>query len=544
MATTIYAPLFNQLVHQYEQTVASYHVPGHKYGRMLSLLDPAGPVPTYYSAIMQLDTTELSGTDDLHAPEGVIKEAQQLAAQCFGAEATYFLVGGSTAGNIAMILAACEPGDRIIVQRNSHKSVIHGLMLAGVEAIFLGPELDEAAAVPIIPSLATVAEALAQYPNAKAVHLTNPNYYGMGEGLQPYADLVHSYGLPLLIDEAHGAHFGHHPGLPPSAMQAGADVAVQSTHKTLSAMTMGAMLHMQGGRISRERMAEALAMVQSSSPSYPLMASLDIARAMIASQGASLFDPGMRAARIFRERMALANSAVRVAMEAGKPNSVSSASPSSNASGRYDDPMRVLLFDSTGRLSGYELLKRLELRGIWAEMADQQHAVLLFGAAATEAESEQLAAACAAIVHEGSCMSDAASGAAGAALVGTAGEAASMEASGGAIDSAPGCMVSHGAAVSLYASIIEERISQPVRLRRPSSAQQLAQPVPLEQAAGRIAAEMVIPYPPGIPVLLPGERISTAKQQLLLQLRAHKAKCQGVADPSLDSVLAISEKAE
>lgn len=210
------APLAEAMALYRKRGASSFHVPGHKNGRayetdmyMVDMLREA----------MRIDVTEITGTDDLFHPEGAIREAQELAADCFGAEESFFLVGGSTAGNLALILTICrEPGDLILVQRNVHKSVLNGLMLAGAKAVFLQPELDKRSGLAIAPSAATVAAALGAYPEAKGVFITMPNYYGMGSDLRPLAEACHERGVPLLVDEAHGAHYGQHPQLPMNAV--------------------------------------------------------------------------------------------------------------------------------------------------------------------------------------------------------------------------------------------------------------------------------------------------------------------------------------
>ncbi|KHF33712.1 Arginine decarboxylase [Paenibacillus sp. P1XP2] len=256
------APLFEALQQYKNGRQASFHVPGHKKGRAYASFGGAG----FLDQVMEADVTEITGTDDLHHPEGVIRDAQLLAADCFGAEESYFLVGGSTSGNLAMILTVCShPGDLLLVQRNVHKSVLNGLMLAGAKAVFLEPQVDESSGLATAPSAETVAAALAAYPEAKGVLVTMPNYYGMGTDLAPLAEACHRHDVPLLVDEAHGAHYGQHPRLPRSALASGADVVVQSTHKMLAALTMGAMLHVQGPRVNRGLLRQRLAMVQSSS---------------------------------------------------------------------------------------------------------------------------------------------------------------------------------------------------------------------------------------------------------------------------------------
>ncbi|MEC0207287.1 aminotransferase class I/II-fold pyridoxal phosphate-dependent enzyme, partial [Paenibacillus lautus] len=292
------APLAEALMGYRERGASSFHVPGHKNGRAYA---GEGNATEMLREAMRIDVTEITGTDDLFHPEGVIQEAQELAADCFGAEESFFLVGGSTAGNLALILTVCrEPGDILLVQRNVHKSVLNGLMLAGAQAVFLQPEMDKQSGLAVAPSEATLTAALEAYPEAKGAIITMPNYYGMGSDLRPLAKACHERGIPLLVDEAHGAHYGQHPQLPMNALSCGADGVVQSTHKMLAAMTMGAMLHVQGGLLDRSLLRQRLAMVQSSSPSYPLMASLDLARRLLHKQGAGAFTAGLAAVEAFR----------------------------------------------------------------------------------------------------------------------------------------------------------------------------------------------------------------------------------------------------
>ncbi|MCK9905412.1 aminotransferase class I/II-fold pyridoxal phosphate-dependent enzyme, partial [Frankia sp. Cpl3] len=267
------APLFEALERHAEKKPHPFHIPGHKMGNSF---DRAGK--DVYRNILPLDMTEISGLDDLHQPEDVIAEAQSLAAEAFWAEQTKFLIGGSTVGNMALIMTVCKPGDKILVQRNCHKSVYNGAILARANPVFIVPAVDLATGVAAGFRREDVERALQAHPEAKAVFLTNPTYYGMGIDLAKMAAVIHRHDIPLLVDEAHGAHFGFHPALPGSAMQAGADAAVQSTHKMGTSLTMSSMLHIQGPRIDRDKLFRVLAMIQSSSPSYPLMASLDLAR--------------------------------------------------------------------------------------------------------------------------------------------------------------------------------------------------------------------------------------------------------------------------
>ncbi|BBH23373.1 lysine decarboxylase [Paenibacillus baekrokdamisoli] len=488
--TTFYAPIYEALLAMSSSNPVSFHVPGHKYGQSLTGLhsEPSIDMESI-RGIMEIDLTELPGTDDLHAPAGIIAEAQTLAASTFGAEETFFLIGGSTVGNLAMILSTCEIGDQIIIQRNAHKSVLNGLALAGAQAIFIMPQMDHENGLEIVPELTLIEEALKLFPAAKAVFLTNPSYYGFSVDLQPYANLIHQYGKLLLVDEAHGAHYGLHPDFPNSALQAGADAVVQSTHKTLPALTMGAMLHVQGERMDRESLRHVLRMVQSSSPSYPILASLDIARALVDTMKASLFDSGLRAAAAFRKWI----------KENGSSFGIVENWSHHDVEVRLD-PLRIVIEDLTGRYTGFELLEHLQYYGCWAEMADSKHVVLLVGLAALEADIERLKDAMTGIANHGSAA------------------------------------ICRKESHPLLWTTKSNKISEPVTIPRKLPSESEVDRIGLSDAVGRRAAESIIPYPPGIPIVYMGEYISAETVQYVKRLAIEGAKFQGAVDPAMHTI--------
>ncbi|SDX85487.1 aminotransferase class I/II-fold pyridoxal phosphate-dependent enzyme [Paenibacillus sp. CF384] len=493
-----HAPLFDTLTALQRSNPVSFHVPGHKYGQSIAHLTGMNDnaVQTFQS-IMRIDVTEISGTDDLHAPSGIIQEAQTLAAEVFGADQTFFLVGGSTVGNLAMLLAACRPGDLVIVQRNAHKSVLNGLMLAGASAVFIMPQKNAGSNLDVLPDISQVEEAMAKYPDAKAVFLTNPSYYGLSIDLEPYAKQIHAHGMLLLVDEAHGAHYGLHPAFPRSAIQAGADAVVQSTHKTLPALTMGAMLHVQGQRIHTLALADALRMIQSSSPSYPIIASLDMTRAMLQAYGSDLFEQGIHAARRFRAwiKDQSAFETIIVDEEQGR----------SSAAAIRVDPIRVILREAHGRLSGFDLQQRLEKYGCYAEMADLRYVVLLFGLAASDSDVDRLQEALHAIAEE-------------------------IEREGLKARENVEMPIEH-----------HRTMSEPVVFTRSGvqHASNGTETIPLSNSAGRYTVEAVIPYPPGIPLLYEGERITEETIIYIQQLMEHGARCQGASDPTMQTITVL-----
>lgn len=279
-------PIIDQLVKLNKQQVVSFHMPGHKNGFIYDRI----PYKNFKALALNLDTTEIPGTDNLHHPQGVIEKAQRRASEVFGSEETFFLVNGSTSGIYSMIMAVTNPGDKVIINRNAHQSVIHGLLLGDCTPVYVYPQMDVHQGIALGVSPKAIEEALLAYPEAKAVLITYPTYYGIASDLKKIAEIVHKYDKILLVDEAHGSHFALSPKLPPTALECGADMVVQSTHKTLPALTQSSMLHVQGNRADREKLRFMLRLHQSSSPSYLLLASLDLASMICQTQGKDLME--------------------------------------------------------------------------------------------------------------------------------------------------------------------------------------------------------------------------------------------------------------
>lgn len=280
------APLADALVQCAHRHRAAFYTPGHKGGHGISSVHRT----VFGDDIFRVDVPELPELDDLFAPEGVILAAQQLAAEAFGAEQTWFLVNGSTCGVEAALLATCGPGDKVLVPRNAHQSVLSGLILSGAMPVWIAPVYDSDWQLALGVTAGAIATALDQHPDAKAVMVVSPTYEGVCSDIAAIAKVVHGYDIPLIVDAAHGPHFAFHDGLPPSALSGGADIVVHSAHKVLAAFTQAALMHVQGARCDRSRLAQALRMTQSSSPSYLLLGSLDAARHQMANQGKMLME--------------------------------------------------------------------------------------------------------------------------------------------------------------------------------------------------------------------------------------------------------------
>lgn len=260
----------------------SFHMPGHKSGKDVNIPPP--------DKLYLMDVTEIPGLDNLHQPNGVIKEAQELAAKAFGAEHTFFLVNGSTCGIQAAIMSLCKKGDKLIVARDCHMAAINGMILAGVEPVYIKPEFDDNFKIPSVIKCKDIEKALAENSDAVGVYITRPNYYGVCSDIKEISKVVHSYGKVLVVDEAHGAHLKFSDKLPHSALEYDCDICIQSAHKTLPALTQGAYLHVKGTKVNVEKIRYSLNILQTSSPSYLVMAFLDISRAVMEKEGREIFE--------------------------------------------------------------------------------------------------------------------------------------------------------------------------------------------------------------------------------------------------------------
>ncbi|MFC4768514.1 aminotransferase class I/II-fold pyridoxal phosphate-dependent enzyme [Effusibacillus consociatus] len=457
------------------------HVPGHKMGRGF----PMDAAP-WLGQALRLDLTELPGLDDLHQPSGAIREAQELAAETFGSEETYFLVGGSTAGNMAMILTACRPGESIIIPRNAHKSVHNAIVLAGARPTYLYPEVDRQFGIPTEITVQEVRRALEENPDAQAVMLTSPTYQGICSDIAAIAAEVHGRGKLLLVDEAHGAHFSFHEKLPVSAIRLGADLVVQSTHKMLGSLTGSAMLHGKHGRYDGERLRTMLGMVQTSSPSYLMLLSLDAVRHEMATRGRGLLDEALEALDVGRNEV---NKLSGLTLYEGK-NITSGV-----------DPFKWWIQVEGLGLNGFDAEELLRARkGIFFEMADEAHLLAVFSYADTQKQVNRLV--------EG--------------LRFLAETRADHLASGAGKRNRPVFPQPH---FRLEQAALPKDALHGLRRR-----------VKLEVATGQVAAEPVIPYPPGIPLILPGERYTSELVEYLQGMKQIGARFQGTVDPTVEYV--------
>lgn len=456
-------PIIEGLERFRQQQNISFHVPGHKYGELSHL-------PQAFKEVMRYDVTELSGLDDLHYPKEMILEAENLLADTYGATKSFFLVGGSTVGNLAMIYATCNKGDTIIVQRNAHKSIFHAIELVGAKPIFVSPLWDERTLSATHVTYRDLKEAVENYSEAKAVVLTYPTYYGMTSNeIQQQIAYCHDKGIPVLVDEAHGAHFNACTLFQPSALTLGADVVVQSAHKTLPAMTMASFMHVKSQLIEADKIHHYLRMLQSSSPSYLLLASLDDARYYVQTYMES------DGAYIIEKK----NQWIDALRAIGSLEVI-----------EVDDPLKVLL--RVNGYSGFQLQEALEAKHVYGELADANQVLFVLP-----------------LLKQGHTYPFAEI------------RVRIKEAISTLLNTAKTDSITASQTAYHFVPITEPlyTFNEVASLKK--------EWLPYMRTMGRISANMIIPYPPGIPLLVPGERITVAKLSQLEELLAAGATFQG-----------------
>ena len=280
------APLVEGLLTHINEKYTGFHVPGHQGGKGVD-----GILKVLLDEPFKADLTELPGLDSLHVPRDIIKEAQEMAAQLFKAGETFFMVNGTTGGLLTMINTACRPGEKLIIPRQAHQGVFGGIITSGAVPVYISPpDMSPEQQRIYNVSARDIEDALGKHPDAKAVLVNNPTYYGVCADLHKIREVTAQKGVLLLVDEAHGGHLSFHPDFPPGAAEADADIWVQSTHKTLGSLTQSSMFHIGKERIDRERLVNMINIFQSTSPSYILLASLDAARRNLALKGRGVLE--------------------------------------------------------------------------------------------------------------------------------------------------------------------------------------------------------------------------------------------------------------
>ena len=480
------APLAEAVLRYAGLGVLPLHTPGHKGGR------GAHPVLRRFFTEegLRADVSLSAELDDLHAPTGCIRAAETLAAEAYGADAAYLMVNGTTGAIHTMLMAALAPGDVLLVPRNVHRSIVGAMILTGVRPIYMQPEIDTRLGIAMGVSLAAVERAVREHPEARAALLVYPTYYGVAMELERIADFLHAHDMLLLTDAAHGAHFAFSEELPPSAMAAGADLSAESTHKLLGSLTQTSMLLTRSGRVPTERIRAASGVIQSTSPNEVLLASLDLARAQMAEEGQERLAAAIRAAEELRRSINEIEGLWAFGTEYMGADGMAAL-----------DPLKITVQVTGLGLSGFAAEEELRRRNVACELADARNVLLLLSYADGARETERLFAAFRGLAEE----------------------------------HAPMC-ISRGAAAFLALPPIPETALAPRDAYFARS-----EHVDVGTAEGRVAAETIVFYPPGIPVLAPGDVIDGATLAYLRAMKAVGARVVGAADASLGTLTVIAK---
>lgn len=462
----------------------AYHTPGHKQG--------LGAHPLLKALVTEEGLREevslMEELDDLHEPTMCIKEAQEMAAALYGADQAYFMINGTTGAIHTMLMGALRPGDAVLVPRNAHRSMIGGIILAGAHPVFLQPEVDERLGIAMGLTEETVARAIAAHPEAKALACVYPTYYGVTFDLARIAALVHAHDMLLLVDEAHGPHLRFSEALPPQAIDCGADMAALSTHKILGAMTQASMLLVNGVRVDRERVREAASLLQSTSPNQLLLASLDIARLQMAENGRETVGRAVRLAG----RLRSAINAIDGLWSFGPEYTCYPGATGLDAT--------KITVQVTGLgLSGVEAESILRHRyKVQCELSDARNLLFILSYADKDEQADYLLRALQGLARD---------------------HRRGSEASGAVSTKLP--------AVPAQGMTPREAFFAPKGS------------VAFSEAEGHIAAEQVMFYPPGIPILCPGDVIDAASLRYIEAMQALGLKVVGPRDASLGRIQVV-----
>lgn len=485
------APLFNAARRFLFKNYLPLHVPLHGRGAGAPHLLRRG-----LGGSLRWDFTEVDLLDDLHLPRGALRRAQELAAETFQAEKTFFLVNGVTGGILALLLAFTRPGDKVILTRLAHKSVLHGIILSGALPVYLPVEYEKQTGLPLNVSQLTVKRALQEHPEAKMVFITSPSYWGVTADLFSLRKITRGSKVLLAVDEAHGGHLSFYPVTIPHSAAAGADLWLHSAHKSLGSLTPGAFLH-----LGKKKLAAPLQFwlqaIQTSSPPYPVMISLDLARRQAAIMGRILFGKSWEWASKIRRELS------REGLE------LFSLAPA-NSRGFDLDPCRLTLVCRRG--GGCHLASRLAREyGLQIEMAEESYLLAVLGPALLSLSPRRLAKVISAAATSGFPKNKGAK-------------------------ASPPCFWDFPPSFFRQERLQEFPLTPKEALVSPSLS------VPLEKSAGMVSGEMVTLSPPGIPLLAPGEIITPEMVEFLNEKKKEGRLFQGAADPALNKIRVVVGK--
>ena len=453
-----HTPLLDAIKKYVESEPVPFDVPGHKMGSLKTeLSDYAGEM------LYRLDINAPIGLDNLYHPNGVIKEAEDLFAEAFGADEAIFSVNGTTGGIMTMIVGIIDAKDKIILPRNVHKSIINSLILSGAYPIFVMPDTDPETGIANGVKIDNYIKAMDENPDAKAVFVINPTYFGVTSNIKKLAKEAHERNMIVIADEAHGSHLYFHEDLPLGAMAAGADISSVSLHKTFGSLTQSSAILINKERINVSRIKKVYAMLLSTSPNHILLASIDVARKRMALDGHKLLSNTLDLARKTRERI-------------NKIRGFHCLDKSYlDGNGRFDiDETKLVINTSEVGLSGFEIFKLMrEVENVQMELGEISELLAIFTIGTTQKDADRLVEGLQKISDKYYDITD-------------------------------------------IKTIPHFSYSFPELIVRPREAFHApSKVISLDDAVGEISAESIMIYPPGIPLAIPGEIITQNAIDLL-----------------------------
>jgi arginine decarboxylase len=460
--------LYKELNRYWEEKIVSFHMPGHKMGRL---------IPDYLKEdLLRYDLTELPGLDNLHFPEGIILDSQKRTSNCVGAKESFFLVNGSTAGILASLHATMRRGDKIIAGRDSHRAFANALNLCGAVPVYIKPYFVDEYGIYGTLKTSHIERAIEENPDSKALFLTRPTYFGVCCDIKKIRELTSERGMLLIVDEAHGAHLPYSNNLPESAIYYGADIVIQSAHKTLPAPNQTGYLHVNSDKIDIENLKITLSMFQTTSPSYILLMLLDFAGEFMDKKGRKLL-----------EDLIIINNGFRNTFK--DDTKIKVLDDYCLMEGNIDPTRLVINVSKTG-MTGFEFGRILHNDyKIAVEMSDIQNIVCITTVSDDVNHVKYLE----------NCI----------------------------LDISRTCEESINSSNSK--SIVIEELKVPDMKISPKDAfERVCEKVLLKKADGRIAKHTITPYPPGIPAICPGELFNGEVIENLINLYNHGAKIDGI----------------
>ena len=482
--------LYKELENYSHKDYYPFHMPGHK--RNPFSVDGKFP--------FERDITEIGGFDNLHHSRGILREAQEEAARLYGARKSLYSVNGSSAAILSAVSAAVSKGGEILMARNCHKSVYHALYLRDLQPTYIYPQADHKLGINGGISPRHVERCLEENPNIEAVLITSPTYDGIVSNVKEIAEIAHRHEIPLIVDEAHGAHFRFSDYFPASAVELGADVVIHSLHKTLPAMTQTALIHLCSERVESRRVRRFMGVYQSSSPSYILMASIDACMDKLSRDGAQMFEEFTQNLEAARERLEKCRHIRLLDTEMMGGTEI------------FDYDRSKLLFSTVGSSINGTQLHNILREEFHLEM-EMEAEYYVLGMATVGDTREGLERLCSAIE-----------------------EIDRREAVEEAVKATE---VSDNAEEDKSEGHPYIRMKQIMRISQALEAPQRR--YPLEESVGRISAEFAYLYPPGIPILVPGEQITGLFVRNVRRYMEQGLELQGLSDSTNETICVVKE---